>query len=444
MVRPALYGSIEALKRAIRSAGVTPEELHSVLLVGGSSRMPIVAQLVGAELGRPVAVDAHPKHAVALGAAWLAAVPLGSASVPAPGTPGARGVATVTILQPPARTSAAQTPAADVRTANAPDDADGARGQPRAARESRAAGPQAGSGGGRRRGGRRRGGRALRQHRRLRGRAADRDRRPARRRTPPPARRRTPPPARPPSPRPAPRRSSSGAVRPRPPRPRTAAGTRRRASTAARRSLPTGPTAPEKEDRPRRGRTAVVVGACLLVLAIVGGVAYATNNLGLGGGEDPSGARTPDPVITTGAPPTQAAGGAGRRTVHAGDPGQRTLGVPHQRPDRGRRDSSSSTRPSWADATPNINGGFHLHIYGGDGTDAAGPDHGRAGGEPRHLVRRGQGAVDAGDVDGNNYRKAIGDDAEKVCARIAEAGHHLVKDNDGASKPAIACQSNVK
>jgi molecular chaperone DnaK len=72
MVRPALSDSIEALKRALRSANVTPDQLHSVLLVGGSSRMPLVAQLVGAELGRPVAVDAHPKHAVALGAAWLA------------------------------------------------------------------------------------------------------------------------------------------------------------------------------------------------------------------------------------------------------------------------------------------------------------------------------------------------------------------------------------
>ncbi len=72
MVRPALYDSIEALKRALRSANVTPDQLQAVLLVGGSSRMPVVAQLVGAELGRPVAVDAHPKHAVALGAAWLA------------------------------------------------------------------------------------------------------------------------------------------------------------------------------------------------------------------------------------------------------------------------------------------------------------------------------------------------------------------------------------
>ncbi|MFI7673629.1 Hsp70 family protein [Actinophytocola sp. NPDC049390] len=72
MVRPALHGSIEALRRAVRSAGCTPEQLHSVLLVGGSSRMPIVGQLVSAELGRPVAVDTHPKHAVALGAAWRA------------------------------------------------------------------------------------------------------------------------------------------------------------------------------------------------------------------------------------------------------------------------------------------------------------------------------------------------------------------------------------
>ncbi|MCI0687669.1 MAG: Hsp70 family protein [Sporichthyaceae bacterium] len=72
MVRPALTESIDALRRAVRSAGLTPDQLHSVLLVGGSSRMPLVAQLVGTALGRPVSVDAHPKHAIALGAAWVA------------------------------------------------------------------------------------------------------------------------------------------------------------------------------------------------------------------------------------------------------------------------------------------------------------------------------------------------------------------------------------
>jgi actin-like ATPase involved in cell morphogenesis len=72
MVRPSLQDTIDALRRALRSAQVVPEQLHSILLVGGSSRMPIVGQLVGVEFGRPVAVDVHPKHAVALGAAWLA------------------------------------------------------------------------------------------------------------------------------------------------------------------------------------------------------------------------------------------------------------------------------------------------------------------------------------------------------------------------------------
>ncbi|MEU4422837.1 Hsp70 family protein, partial [Actinoplanes sp. NPDC024001] len=86
MVRPALYGSVEAMNRAIRSAECTPEELHSILLVGGSSRMPIVAQMVTAEFGRPVAVDAHPKHAVALGAAWLASGSPGLNATPTPAT----------------------------------------------------------------------------------------------------------------------------------------------------------------------------------------------------------------------------------------------------------------------------------------------------------------------------------------------------------------------
>ena len=73
MVRPALGESIAAMRRALASAEVEPESVSTVLLVGGSSRIPLVAQMVGAELGRPVAVDAHPKHAIALGAALAAA-----------------------------------------------------------------------------------------------------------------------------------------------------------------------------------------------------------------------------------------------------------------------------------------------------------------------------------------------------------------------------------
>jgi molecular chaperone DnaK len=82
MIRPALTDSIAATKRAIRSAGLATDEVGTVLLVGGSSRIPMVAQMVEAEVGRPVAVDAHPKHVVALGSAITAAER--SAGIPVP------------------------------------------------------------------------------------------------------------------------------------------------------------------------------------------------------------------------------------------------------------------------------------------------------------------------------------------------------------------------
>ena len=81
MIRPPLADSLTALRRALRSAGVEAAGLTAVLLAGGSSRIPLVAQLVSAELGRPVAVDAHPKHGVALGAAQAAAAAAGHVAV---------------------------------------------------------------------------------------------------------------------------------------------------------------------------------------------------------------------------------------------------------------------------------------------------------------------------------------------------------------------------
>jgi molecular chaperone DnaK (HSP70) len=88
-IRPSLTQSVGALRRALRSAGIEAHEVSAVLLVGGSSRIPLVAQLVGAELGRPIAVDAHPKHGVALGAAMTAAERAGAAAPAAAGAAGA-------------------------------------------------------------------------------------------------------------------------------------------------------------------------------------------------------------------------------------------------------------------------------------------------------------------------------------------------------------------
>ncbi|MEM9034291.1 MAG: Hsp70 family protein [Actinomycetota bacterium] len=73
LIRPSLGDAIGSMRRAVRGAGIELGDLDVVLLVGGSSRIPLVAQLVAGELGRPVAVDVHPKHSVAMGAAWAAA-----------------------------------------------------------------------------------------------------------------------------------------------------------------------------------------------------------------------------------------------------------------------------------------------------------------------------------------------------------------------------------
>jgi actin-like ATPase involved in cell morphogenesis len=94
MIRPQVSMTIDALRRALTSAGVTADAVKVVLLVGGSSRIPLVAQMVTAELGRPVNVDVHPKHAIALGAA-LAAAGEDERHTGAGGAPGGAAAATI-------------------------------------------------------------------------------------------------------------------------------------------------------------------------------------------------------------------------------------------------------------------------------------------------------------------------------------------------------------
>jgi actin-like ATPase involved in cell morphogenesis len=85
LIGPTLAVTLAALDRALRAANVAPGDLAAVVLAGGSSRIPLVAQLVTEELGRPVALDLHPKHAVALGAARLGPARAGAApTVPVP------------------------------------------------------------------------------------------------------------------------------------------------------------------------------------------------------------------------------------------------------------------------------------------------------------------------------------------------------------------------
>ena len=82
MIRPRVRETTRALERTVRSAGVSMDDLSSVLLVGGASRIPLVAEMVREGTGRPVAVDTHPKHAVAMGAALYDVAPEASPSPP--------------------------------------------------------------------------------------------------------------------------------------------------------------------------------------------------------------------------------------------------------------------------------------------------------------------------------------------------------------------------
>ena len=69
MVRPRVGETVKALERAVASAHIEIDQVARILLVGGTSRMPIVAEMLRSATGRPVALDAHPKLAIAVGAA---------------------------------------------------------------------------------------------------------------------------------------------------------------------------------------------------------------------------------------------------------------------------------------------------------------------------------------------------------------------------------------
>lgn len=86
LIRPTLVITLETTSRAIASAGLETSDVNRVLLVGGSSRIPLISQMVQGDLGITTTVDTHPKHAIAIGTAIheLASAELGR---PTPASP---------------------------------------------------------------------------------------------------------------------------------------------------------------------------------------------------------------------------------------------------------------------------------------------------------------------------------------------------------------------
>lgn len=69
LIEPLIDRTIRIAKAALRDAGLKPSELDEVILVGGSTRIPLVRQKVAEWFGRSPRTDINPDEAVALGAA---------------------------------------------------------------------------------------------------------------------------------------------------------------------------------------------------------------------------------------------------------------------------------------------------------------------------------------------------------------------------------------
>jgi molecular chaperone DnaK len=72
LIRPIVDRTLEPCRQALADAGLAPSQIDEVVLVGGSTRIPLVRRLVGELFGRTPHVELNPDEVVALGAALQA------------------------------------------------------------------------------------------------------------------------------------------------------------------------------------------------------------------------------------------------------------------------------------------------------------------------------------------------------------------------------------
>lgn len=70
LVEPLLYKTVSSMENACDEAGLEYSDLDKILLVGGSTRMPIVQDFIKEETGITPSSEVHPDEAVAIGAAY--------------------------------------------------------------------------------------------------------------------------------------------------------------------------------------------------------------------------------------------------------------------------------------------------------------------------------------------------------------------------------------
>src|ERR1700723_1074279 len=72
MIRPLLDQTLDHMPKALSDAGKSPSDLDAILLVGGSTRTPLVGRLIEERTGLTPREEIHPDLCVALGAAVMA------------------------------------------------------------------------------------------------------------------------------------------------------------------------------------------------------------------------------------------------------------------------------------------------------------------------------------------------------------------------------------
>jgi molecular chaperone DnaK len=78
LIRPLVDRTLDAVQRALNDSHLSPADINKVVLVGGSTRTPLVSQLLEERLSQPCHQEVNPDLCVAMGASIQAAIIAGA------------------------------------------------------------------------------------------------------------------------------------------------------------------------------------------------------------------------------------------------------------------------------------------------------------------------------------------------------------------------------